>query len=85
MTLKKPATAACEMSEEIKETIQVCIHLSAIPCPSLSGVMVQELHITIMLSKNSNRAAEASKQKALCCAEGSIAVSILPEIPREQK
>ena len=85
MTLKKPGRAACGKSGEIKETIQVCIHLSAILCLALSGVMLQELHITITLSKYSNRAAEASQQKALCCTECSISVSKLPEIPREQK
>lgn len=85
MTLKKPATAACGKSGEIKETIQVCTHLTAILRLPLSGVMLQGLCITVMLSKHSNRAAEASKQKALCCTECSISVSKLPEIPREQK
>lgn len=84
MTLKKPATAACGKSGEIKETIQVCVHLSAILRLALSGVMLQEPHITIMLSKHSNRAAEASKQKVLCCTECSISVSKLLEISREQ-
>jgi len=85
MTLKKPATAACGTSREIKDTIQVCIHLSAILRLALSGVMLQELHITTMRSKHSNRATEAGKQKALCCTVCSISVSKLPEIPREQK
>lgn len=82
---KKPATAACGKSTEIKETIHVCIHLSAILCLALSGVMLQELHITSVLCKHSDIAAEAKKQKALCCTECSISVSKSPEIPREQK
>lgn len=84
MTLKKPATAPCGKSTELKETINVCIHLSAILCLALSGVMLQELHITSVLCKQSDTAAEARKQ-ALCCTECSISVSKLTEIPREQK
>lgn len=85
MTLKKPATAACGKSTEIKEVIRVCIHLSAILCLALSGVTLQELHITSVLCKQSDIAAEARKQKALCCTEYSISVSKSTEIPREQK
>lgn len=85
MTLKKPATKACGKSTEIKETIHVCIHLSAFLCLAQSRVMLQELHITGVLCKHSDRAAEARKQKALCCTECSISVSKLPEVPREQK
>lgn len=62
MTLKKPATAACGKSTEIKETIHVRIHLSAILCLALSGVMLQELHITRVLCKHSDIAAEARKK-----------------------
>lgn len=85
MTLKKPATAACGKSMEIKETIHVCIHLSAILCLALSGVMLQELHITSVLCKHNDIAAEAREQKALCCTECSTSASKSPEIRREQK
>lgn len=51
------------------------LYSSAILCLALSGVMLQELHITVMLSKQSNRAAEASKEKALHCSECSISVA----------
>lgn len=86
MTLKnKTLQQPVGKSGEIKETIQVCIHLSAVLCLALSGLMLQELHVAVTLSKPSIRPAESSKQKSLYCTECCIYGMKLPEIPREQK
>lgn len=69
MTLKnKTLQPPVGKSGEIKETIQVCIHLSAAPCLALSGLMLQELPVAVMLSK-------PSKQKSHCTALSAVSMA----------
>lgn len=76
MTLKnKTLQPPVGKSGEIKETIQVCIHLSAAPCLALSGLMLQELPVAVMLSKPSIRPAESSKQKSHCTALSAVSMA----------